>query len=46
MVASSQIEAGRYLAIVGGCNDYHTEGFLMSEGKVPEENWLDCLLLG
>jgi mono/diheme cytochrome c family protein len=46
IVASSQIEAGRYLAIVGGCNDCHTDGYLMSEGKVPEENWLMGSSLG
>lgn len=46
IVASSQIEAGRYLAIVGGCNDCHTDGYLMSEGKVPEENWLMGTSLG
>ena len=32
IVASSQIEAGRYIAIIGGCNDCHTDGYLMSEG--------------
>lgn len=36
----NQIEAGRYLVIIGGCNDCHTDGYLMSEGKVAEENWL------
>lgn len=29
-VASSQIEAGRYLAIITGCNDCHTDGYLMA----------------
>jgi mono/diheme cytochrome c family protein len=46
IVASSQIEAGRYLAIVGGCNDCHTEGYLQSEGKVPEEDWFAGSFLG
>lgn len=46
IVASSQIEAGRYLAIISGCNDCHTEGYLMSEGKVPEEDWLTGSFLG
>lgn len=33
-------EAGRYLVVIGGCNDCHTDGYLMTEGKVPEEDWL------
>jgi len=31
---------GRYLTIVGGCNDCHTPGYLMSEGQTPESEWL------
>ncbi len=38
--AASTIEAGRYLAIVAGCNDCHTHGYLQTEGDVPEEQWL------
>lgn len=37
--AESKIEAGRYLALVGGCNDCHTHEYLMREGQVPEEDW-------
>lgn len=32
----SDIETGRYLVAVGGCNDCHTPGFAQSGGKVPE----------
>lgn len=46
IVASSQIEAGRYIAIIGGCNDCHTEGYLQSEGNVPEEDWFAGSFLG
>lgn len=35
-----QVERGRYLATIAGCNDCHTEGYLLSEGKVPEDRWL------
>lgn len=38
--AENPILAGRYLVIVGGCNDCHTDGYLMMEGNIPEENWL------
>lgn len=37
--AASQIEAGRYLAIVAGCNDCHTHEYIMREGQVAEEEW-------
>ena len=36
----AQISRGRYLLIVGNCNDCHTAGFAPSEGKVPEKDWL------
>jgi len=34
------VQRGRYLATIAGCNDCHTPGYLLSEGKVPEEQWL------
>jgi mono/diheme cytochrome c family protein len=37
--ADSPVEAGRYLAIVAGCNDCHTENYLFTEGNVPETDW-------
>ena len=46
VVSSSAAEAGRYLAIVGGCNDCHTPGYLETEGDVPEEQWLTGSLVG
>ena len=36
----AQINRGRYLLVVGNCNDCHTAGFAPSEGKVPEKDWL------
>ncbi len=42
--AVSQIDAGRYLVKIGGCNDCHTPGYveqLMMTGKaMPEADWL------
>jgi mono/diheme cytochrome c family protein len=35
-----QIERGRYLAIVGNCNDCHTAGYAPGDGKTPEKEWL------
>jgi mono/diheme cytochrome c family protein len=37
---TKQVDHGRYLSIIGGCNDCHTPGYLLSEGKVPERLWL------
>lgn len=33
------VERGRYLSKIAGCNDCHTPGYLLSEGRVPEELW-------
>ena len=35
-----QIERGRYLVKVAGCNDCHTAGYAEKGGKVPEAQWL------
>ena len=34
------VERGRYLVVISGCNDCHTDGYLQSEGNVPEAEWL------
>jgi mono/diheme cytochrome c family protein len=39
-LASAQIERGRYLSKIGGCNDCHTAGYLLEEGHIPEADWL------
>ena len=44
--AKSDIEAGRYLITVGGCNDCHTDGYLQTEGKIPEGDWLTGSKIG
>jgi mono/diheme cytochrome c family protein len=31
---------GRYLSVIGGCNDCHTPGYLEKSGVVPESAWL------
>src|SRR5690606_12286430 len=38
--STQQIERGRYLVAVGGCNDCHTPGFAPSDGNVPEDQHL------
>jgi mono/diheme cytochrome c family protein len=34
------IERGRYLVVLGGCNDCHTPDYAPSGGNVPEARWL------
>ena len=38
--SASDVARGRYLAIVGGCNDCHTTGYAPTGGQVPEAQWL------
>jgi mono/diheme cytochrome c family protein len=38
--ASAQIARGRYLTMVGNCNDCHTREFAERDGNVPESQWL------
>ena len=36
----AQVKRGRYLVMIGGCNDCHTAGYAPSGGKVAEKEWL------
>ena len=40
------IERGRYLVGIAGCNDCHTPGFALKGGKVAEAQWLTGDALG
>jgi mono/diheme cytochrome c family protein len=44
--ADSQVNRGRYLIMIGGCNDCHTANYPASGGKVPEAQWLTGDALG
>ena len=35
-----QIKRGRYVVMIGGCNDCHTAGYAPNGGKVAEKDWL------
>jgi mono/diheme cytochrome c family protein len=37
---AAQIERGRYLVKIGGCNDCHTAAYGAKAGEVPEKDWL------
>jgi mono/diheme cytochrome c family protein len=41
-----QVNRGRYLIKIGGCNDCHTAGYAPTGGKVPEAQWLTGDILG
>ena len=45
-VSSDAVQRGRYIAMIGGCNDCHTRGYAPSGGKVPESQWLTGDALG
>src|SRR5262245_45512536 len=36
----SAIERGRYLVVIGHCNNCHTAGYTAASGKIPEDRWL------
>ena len=44
--ASSEAARGRYLVMVGGCNDCHTAGYGPSNGRIDEKHWLTGDSLG
>jgi mono/diheme cytochrome c family protein len=44
--SAKDIQRGRYLVKIGGCNDCHTPGYMQSAGKVPENQWLTGAPLG
>ena len=37
---TKDIERGRYLISVSGCNDCHTPGFILQGNKIPQKDWL------
>jgi mono/diheme cytochrome c family protein len=42
----SSVTHGRYLAVISGCNDCHTTGYALAEGKIDEKDWLTGDRLG
>jgi mono/diheme cytochrome c family protein len=42
----TDIERGRYLVAISGCNDCHTPGFLLQGKKVPQKDWLTGSAVG
>ena len=44
--AQQELDRGRYVVKLGGCNDCHTAGYAPSGGKVPESQWLTGDALG
>lgn len=46
VAGGSPVQAGRYLVLVGGCNDCHTPGFAEKQMAIPESEWLTGLPVG
>ena len=44
--AETEVERGRYLVQISGCNDCHTPGYALNDGKVAEREWLTGDRLG
>lgn len=42
----ADLERGRYLVKISGCNDCHTPGYPQAGGKVPESEWLTGVPVG
>jgi mono/diheme cytochrome c family protein len=42
----SQVQRGRYIVRISGCNDCHTPGYAQTAGQVPEKQWLVGDVLG
>lgn len=38
--AQSIIERGRYVTLIGGCNDCHTQDYAFKDGQIEEKDWL------
>ena len=38
--AAAQVDRGRYLVRIGGCNDCHTPGYAVAGGNAPDAQWL------
>jgi mono/diheme cytochrome c family protein len=45
-VQKGELERGRYLVKIGGCNDCHTAGWPETAGAVPEAEWLTGVGVG
>jgi mono/diheme cytochrome c family protein len=43
---AAQIARGRYVSLIGGCNDCHTAGFMEANMAVPEKDWLRGMPVG
>lgn len=44
--SKAEVERGRYLVRISGCNDCHTPGYMEAAGKVDEKLWLTGSPLG
>jgi mono/diheme cytochrome c family protein len=43
---ADKIARGRYVAMIGGCHDCHTAGFMEKNFAIPEKDWLKGMPVG
>lgn len=46
VAAADPVQAGKYLVMIGACNDCHTAGYVQKRGRVLETDWLTGDTLG
>jgi mono/diheme cytochrome c family protein len=44
--SATELARGKYIVVISGCNDCHTAGYALRNGKVPEKDWLTGDRLG
>src|SRR5260370_33369912 len=40
LASATELARGKYLVVIGGCNDCHTPGYAPTHGQGPEKGWL------
>lgn len=46
LLANDDVDRGRYLVSIAGCNDCHTDNWMETNGVVDEGNWLTGSAIG
>lgn len=44
--SATELARGKYIVVITGCNDCHTAGYALSNGKIAEKDWLTGDRLG
>ena len=44
--SADELARGRYMTVIGGCNDCHTAGYAENAGNTPDAEWLTGVPIG